>query len=120
MAANIFSEILIWSKQLAPWQSEAIRRLFAKGVLSATDKEEIFKQAQIEHGLLPPPAKAPDLMLKEADLPAPPVPGKKIKLKGISNATEVNALKANESLSTGDQLTIIYGENGSGKSGYAR
>ncbi len=120
MATNIFSEILTWSKQLAPWQNEAIRRLFAKGILSSADKEEIFKHAQIEHSLLTPPEKAPDLMLNELDLPAPPVPGEKIKLKGISNATEVNALKANANLSTGDQLTIIYGENGSGKSGYAR
>jgi hypothetical protein len=43
--ANIFSEILIWSKQLAPWQNEAIRRLFAKGTLSAADKDDIFKEA---------------------------------------------------------------------------
>lgn len=120
MAANIFAEILSWSKQLTPWQNEAIRRLFANSTLSSDDKKELIQLAQIEHGLLPQPGGAPDLMLKEGDLPAPPKPGNKIKLKGISEVSNVNILKANQNLSIGDQLTVICGENASGKSGYAR
>ena len=120
MAANIFSEIHTWSKQLAPWQNEAIRKLFAKGVLSASDKDELFDLAQIEFGLLPRPTEAVDLMLKSSELPTPPSAGKQIKLKKISKVSEVNVLKSDEFLTIGSQLTIIYGENGAGKSGYAR
>ena len=59
-------------------------------------------------------------MLMSSDLPPPPLPGQKIKLKGLREVTYVNALKANEHLSIGEQLTVIYGDNASGKSGYAR
>jgi hypothetical protein len=83
MPGNIFSEILIWSKQLAPWQNEAIRRLFKKPGLLATDKDEIFREAQIEYGFLPALPKAPDLILKSSDLSTPPLPGQKINLKGL-------------------------------------
>jgi len=120
MAPNIYSEILVWSTQLASWQNEAIRRLFTKRVLSSTDKDDILQYAQIEHGLFPNVAKTAGLMLTPADLPSPPAPGQSISLKGIRGVTNANALKPNEHLSIGKQLTIIYGENASGKSGYAR
>lgn len=120
MAANIFAEILSWSKQLAPWQNEVIRRLFAKGGLSVSDKDEIFQLAQIEHGLQAVPSKPPDLMLKATDLPTPPTAGERIILKAVREPVNVNALRADQRLVIGDQLTIIYGENASGKSGYAR
>lgn len=90
------------------------------GTLTAADKEELFQMAQIEHGLIPPPDKAPDLMLKPADLPVPPQPGQKIQLKGIRDVENANALKPKQHVVIGGQLTIVYGENASGKSGYAR
>lgn len=40
--ANIFGEILEWSKELTPWQNEAIRRLFKNGGLSQSDQDEMF------------------------------------------------------------------------------
>ena len=42
------------------------------------------------------------------------------KLCKIANVVGVNNLKANQTLPIGDNLTIIYGENGAGKSGYIR
>ena len=52
MANNIFSELLSLSKDLAPWQNEAIRRMFAKsGSLPQKDRDEIFDIALVEHGL---------------------------------------------------------------------
>ena len=120
MAANIFAEIFTLSKTLASWQNEAIRRLFTKGTLSEADKAEIFQEAQVEYSFLPPLPEPPNLMLRPTDLPTPPQPGQKIKLKGLREAANVNALKSNQHLAVGDQLTIIYGDNASGKSGYAR
>ncbi|MBI5821404.1 MAG: AAA family ATPase [Verrucomicrobia bacterium] len=119
MAKNVFSEILSWSKELSPWQNEVIRRLFAKGVLTPADKDEIFEEAKVEHGLAPAPPKQVDLMLKATDLPTPPTPGQRIQLNGVRELLNVNALRGDR-LVIGKQLTIIYGENASGKSGYAR
>lgn len=42
------------------------------------------------------------------------------KLCKIANVVGVNNLKANQTLPIGDNLTIVYGENGAGKSGYIR
>ena len=42
------------------------------------------------------------------------------KWESISNVKGVNALKEGESLHIGKQVTLVYGENGSGKSGYIR
>jgi energy-coupling factor transporter ATP-binding protein EcfA2 len=120
MANNIFSELLSLSKDLAPWQNEAIRRLFAKRALAQTDKDEIFDLALVEHGLKKAASPLGDLMLKNADLPPPPVPGQKLALVGVRDLKNVNALKDGQRLPIGKQLTVIYGHNASGKSGYAR
>ncbi len=42
------------------------------------------------------------------------------KLCKIANVVGVNNLKANQTLPIGENLTIVYGENGAGKSGYIR
>lgn len=44
----------------------------------------------------------------------------KIKLKKIQNIQNVNALTSNQVIEINDSLTIIYGNNGSGKSSYTR
>ena len=118
--ANIFGEILEWSKELTPWQNEAIRRLFKNGGLSQSDQDEIFRVAKIENGLELKPTQPLDLMLKPAELPTPPSAGVKIILKGVRELLNVNALKKDQRLSIGKQFTGIYGENGAGKSGYVR
>ncbi|MEI7836924.1 MAG: AAA family ATPase [Planctomycetota bacterium] len=119
MARNVFTEILAWSTKLSPWQNETIRRLAAKGFLTPTDNDEIFALAKIEHGLAPASPQPLDLALRATDLPAPPTPGQKIELNGVREIVNVNALRGDR-LAIGKQLTIIYGENASGKSGYAR
>ena len=45
---------------------------------------------------------------------------KDLKFTNLTEVTGVNALKDNESIDFGPNLTIIYGSNGSGKSGYVR
>lgn len=120
MANNIFSEVLSLSQDLASWQHEAIRRLFAKRALAQTDKDEIFDLALVEYGLKKAASPLGDLMLKNADLPPPPVPGQKLALVGVRDLKNVNAIKEGQRLPIGKQLTVIYGHNASGKSGYAR
>lgn len=43
-----------------------------------------------------------------------------VKWHGVGNLHGVNRLKSESELSISDGLTVIYGENGSGKSGYTR
>lgn len=117
---NIYSELPQLSKTLTPWQNEILRRVFKKGELSQTDKEEILRSALVYYELEKGPGAPASLMLTSGDLPSSPSPGHQIKLKKVFNLKNVNALKSDEHLEIGDQLTIIYGENATGKSGYAR
>lgn len=122
MADNIFAEILELSKGLYTWQNEAIRRMFTKGELSQVDKDYIFRLAQEDHGLAPmtmTKESLKSLRLKSTDLPTPPTPGKRIYLNKVKKISNVNVLKG-DPLSFSKQLTVIFGGNATGKSGYAR
>lgn len=121
VTAKINQALLAWSKHaLYPWQHEALRRILTKGTLSEEDKAALYARAQIDHGFTAPPPNLPNLRLTEADLPSGPAQASRIWLTSIKDLENVNALKAKQRLVVGKQLTLIYGENGSGKSGYAR
>ena len=121
VTAKINKALLGWSKDaLYLWQHEALRRILAKGTLSEQDKTDIYERAQFDHGFAPAPPNLPNLLLTEADLPSGPAQANRIWLTGIKDLENVNALKAKQRLVVGKQLTLVYGENGSGKSGYAR
>lgn len=121
VTAKINKALLDWSKDaLYPWQHEALRRILAKGTLSEQDKTDIYERAQSDLGFTPPPINLPKLLLTEADLPSGPAEANRIWLTGIKDLENVNALKAKQRLVVGKHLTLVYGENGSGKSGYAR
>ena len=118
---KINKALLGWSRDaLYPWQHEALRRILAKGTLSEQDKADIFERAQFDLGFAPPPPNLPNILLTEADLPTGIAQANRIWLTGIKDLENVNALKPKQRLVVGKQLTLVYGENGSGKSGYAR
>ena len=58
----------------------------------------------------------PSAMFAEKTPQAPTM----LKLRSISDVTGVNALCPDQKLVFGDALTVIYGHNGSGKTGYVR
>lgn len=117
---NIYAELLELSKKFAPWQHEALRCLFKHGGISATAKSEIMQLLLVQAGLIPGPASLSGTPLAKEELPSPPEVGKRVVLNRISKLTNVNALKEDQAVHIGKHLTIVYGENGSGKSGFAR
>ena len=119
MTAEPIDEIEVWSKKLAPWRQDALRRLAVSDALSGKDTDELLAMIK----------QAADF---ELTTPAPvPVPfakahfgggkQKPIVLKGIANVQNVNRLVAKAELNFCPKaLTVIYGRNGSGKSGFVR
>ena len=116
----ILREIQKWSQTLPAWQQDAIARLYAKSELSAEDYEDLYALLKAEHGI-------PDLADRVADklaagqVASPPGPETRVQLVAIKNLRNVNAIAEGKVLPicpTG--LTVIYGENGAGKSGYSR
>ena len=116
---TLLDDLLAWSKALPMWQQEALQRLFAKDDLDDTDHGELLDLLKHEHQLGPAPAwqvrplSADHL---QAGFGCDPV-----KLLSMSNLRNVNGFPDGRTLTfapTG--LTIVFGENGAGKSGYAR
>jgi hypothetical protein len=58
--------------------------------------------------------------LSIADFPAVAAVEDARTLVAIRDLRNVNALRSGQSLTLGPRLTVVYGDNGSGKSGYAR
>lgn len=106
--------IVAWSQERPAWQREVMRRVAAGEVLSSKDYD-LLLEAIVEAKEVP----AGQFGLEQfpqtvsGDLP--------VSLVAIENPEHVNALESKEPLTFGLQgLTIVYGDNGSGKSGYAR
>jgi hypothetical protein len=114
---TVLETILDWSKNRPLWQRDALRRIVANGRLTDADIGELVelcKQCAREGELKAKP-------LDAAHLPANPGQVGAVSLLSIADVIGVNNLAAGQTLGfEANGLTIIYGDNGAGKSGYAR
>ena len=111
--ADVLAGILSWSQGCPAWQRDALRRLCIKGKLDAADLDELTDLCRKKGN--------GSICLSQDHLPNPKAASEMIKLKAIRSAENINALKPDQHLSFDQKgLTVIYGDNGSGKSGYAR
>jgi len=115
--------IIEWTKEdLYEWQSDAVRRLLTQDEITYTDEKEILKLLKAKHGLLNQDESAiTAIPLEKGHISGVPKVAEKITLKTMANLENVNALPDGSELLFGHSgLTIIYGENATGKSGYVR
>jgi len=116
-ANDVLAEILEWSTKQPVWQRDALRRLFTAGTLAPTDIEALLDLCKAAHGLTKPRAAQPlaqdHLAVKEAG-------GAPVALVSVTHHRGVNALAAEQTVAFGPNLTIVYGQNATGKSGYTR
>jgi energy-coupling factor transporter ATP-binding protein EcfA2 len=120
---SALDSIIKWAEEdLLDWQSDAVRRLLIQEELSSEDKEEILRMIKESHDIKDPKHPAPKPQpLKKGDVSGAPQTTVKITLKALKDLKGVNAIPDGSGLSFAHRgLTVIYGENGSGKSGYAR
>lgn len=117
---TILQEIQKWSAELPAWQRDAVARLFAKGSLGQEDEEDIYALLKAEHGIADPKGRIAGA-LDASQVAAPATDGKLIQIVALCDLKHVNALAGNQKLRFAPAgLTVIYGDNGSGKSGYSR
>jgi energy-coupling factor transporter ATP-binding protein EcfA2 len=117
---SILYEILIWCESLPDWQNDAIVRLFNKHTLDSDDLDDLFALLKAEHGI-PDPEGRIAVKLTADHISVPVSPEMHIELLGIKNLVHVNALASSQKLAFAQKgLTVIYGDNASGKSGYSR
>jgi hypothetical protein len=120
---SALDSIIKWAEDdLQDWQSDAVRRLLTQEELSPDDQDEILRMIKERHGIVDPKKPAPKPQpLKKGDISGAPQTISKITLKALTDLQNVNAIPDGSSLPFAHEgLSVIYGENGSGKSGYAR
>lgn len=111
--ADALRDILEWSKDRPVWQRDALRRLVSLGELTDKDTEELT--ALCRDPSLP---KEP---LTEGHVNAQHTGAPTVALRSIRGVQNVNALAAGQTLTfIAKGVTIVYGDNGAGKSGYVR
>jgi ABC-type lipoprotein export system ATPase subunit len=119
---TLLDEILKWTGEKLPlWQQDAARRLFQKqSGLSVDDYAELYTLLKAAHNLPNPLGLTPE-PLRASHLPKSLQTGETVILKTLRDLKHVNRIAPGQNLhfsSTG--MTVIYGGNGSGKSGYVR
>lgn len=110
--AAALADILKWSADIPAWQRDALRRLCGHAKLEPADLTSLVSICKgAEEG-------SP---LDETHVRDPAASHAVVSLGALHGLSNVNALAPGERLSFGKSgLTVIYGDNGAGKSGYAR
>ncbi len=111
-----------WLPTRPKWQQEALARICrrddvhgaeAVAELAALLAEEVQGTRTIDVEL-------PGTLTASEQHPSADAAAASVVLERISGVVGVNALAPKEALTLGPHLSVIYGENGSGKSGYVR
>lgn len=119
-SVTILQAIYTWSSLLPTWQQDAMARIYFNRDLSNGDLEDLLALAKLEAGIPDPKCRTPRpldraLIATEADS------SRSVRLRAIKGLANVNALAPGGCLPIAENgLTVVYGENGAGKSGYAR
>ena len=120
-AKTVLEIILDWSADRTAWQRDALRRIVQAQKLTDSDVTELA--ALCKRGRTEQPAEAgPQAQpLVASHLPANPCAGASITLTEVKDVSAVNNLAPGQILSFAPAgITGVYGDNGAGKSGYAR
>lgn len=113
---TVLQEILQWSKGRPTWQRDALRRLVLYGELADEDINALVEICKSGQGLAEQRDTVP---LAEEHVPNQAA-GAPVSLVSICHHRGVNALAENQTLKFGPGLTVVYGDNGAGKTGYIR
>lgn len=118
-AFDIFNALSAWGKTLPGWQHFLLSKLVAMDELPDEVLDEVFAEYLMDQHLAGPAAVRVtwDMALPQFQAG---VSAKVSTLTAMASVSGVNALAADETLSFGPRLTVVYGPNGAGKSGYAR
>ncbi|WP_116891969.1 ATP-binding protein, partial [Pseudomonas syringae] len=120
---NSYQAIVEWAaNDLPEWEADLVRRLLQDPALSPDQLEQVAKNALYAFGIndqgenkdcSPPVYELDGQNIETSDEP--------IKLCSIDLVENINAIHSEAKLPFGHSgITLIYGENGSGKSGYSR
>jgi ABC-type multidrug transport system ATPase subunit len=120
IAPTIWEALDTWSQELSPWQQYIVGTAATQGKLRREQIDEAYHLFLLETALVLP---------VEGE-ETPEIPGalgrpkealkQRLLLNCVDSLVGINALPEGAKLTFGDALTVIYGENGVGKTGFSR
>jgi hypothetical protein len=117
--AEPIDDIVTWSTKLSPWRRDCLRRLALADELLQQDLTDLLGMVKAAAGIpteTAPPAADP---FEKAHFGGGAQQA--VVLKRMANLENINRLIPKAGLSfCPNNLTVIYGRNGSGKSGFVR
>lgn len=114
---TVIKEILEWSSERPAWQRDALRRLVLNGELSDDDISALTDICKSTYGLAEQQEVAP---LTKEHVPDKGAGAMPVSLVSIFHHRGVNALAEGQTLKFASNLTVVYGDNAAGKTGYIR
>lgn len=119
---SIYEEILGFSRDRPEWQQDALRRIITvSSPPSDSDLDELETMLKADHGLVEEGEAASPEPLAEEHLPTSGETLERTRLVALEQLENVNRLRSDQSLKFAlDGLTLVFGYNGSGKTGYCR
>ncbi|MFB3818965.1 MAG: hypothetical protein ACE147_14975 [Candidatus Methylomirabilales bacterium] len=119
MATFCYTDLVAWSKALPEWQRDALRRVLEQKELKADDIDQLTVLALAPY--LPPGSEGlKAIAASEASLPPVPAGLPAVRLVAVRDIARVNALGSGPVPFCPQPLTVIYGDNATGKTGVAR
>ena len=105
---NINDKLITWANSNGYWAQSMLQSCFVNGEINTDKLKEIFEcyKNQTFEDI--------NLTVKNTNITH------KTFLKSIKNIKNVNKLLDNQELSFNNNLTVVYGSNGTGKTGYVR
>ena len=118
MSHGVAEEIVKWANTQPSWRRDALRRLLV-GTFSKTDEDECFELLCAEHGVQQ--TKFVAIPVETKHLPVRAAAAVSLRLSTLDGIAHVNRLAPEAALAPAQSgITLIYGDNGSGKTGYCR
>jgi len=114
---TVLKELLEWSQDRPTWQRDALRRLVLNGELSDNDIRALTDICKSAHGLAEQQDIAP---LAKEHVTEKAAGSEPVSLISIFHHRGVNALAEDQTLKFAPNLTVVYGDNAAGKTGYIR
>lgn len=117
---SIVAEIIGWANEQSDWISDAVRRILEQGTLKEEDVTDLAAILKTKYGFKDPNERIAKT-LDPNTLPVQASEAPAVSLTAIRSPQNLNAIGAPDGITfEPNGLTIIYGHNGAGKSGYAR
>jgi len=119
MRVEVTNDIIQWVKKLPYWKKYLAAVILSGNDVSVEEQEKAYQYFKEDNNLLALPNHNRVDIICNTSYDKSSTIGN-ICFEGVGDVVGINALKSDEKLSIGTQLSIIYGENGAGKTGYAR